>query len=450
MENNENQRRFTSWKEIAQYLGRDIRTCQRWEEKFGLPVYRVDPESPKSRVYAFKDELDEWLHQRKPPRTPIANAFLWLQTFKKRLLYLGLPALAGIIVILALFIPRLLGPSDPADFRIEGSKLVVLNAKGKELWHYETGLQNLVGETKYRESFQFRRLKESADRYLMPTLIMKDINADRRIEVLFSTQTEDEMGEGELICFNDRGAELWRFKAGREMKFGSTVYSPDYRICGFDTYDVDNDGQLEIFISSLQIPHWPTQLVSLSSQGRMLGEYWHSGYLNDFVFADLDKDGQTEIIFAGLNNEYRKACLIVFDAGNLNGSSPQTESEFRCPELGPGSEKYYILFPRTDFDMIANPVEAVERMNILQNGYLSLSTSVSKIIYILNSGLAVESVIFSHGFIQLHSEAVREGKIKSTLDEKYRENLKKGVVYFDGQKWVNWPTPTGFLGETKN
>jgi len=234
------------------------------------------------------------------------------------------------------------------------------------------------------------------------------------------------------------------------MKFGSTVYSPDYRICGFDTYDVDNDGQLEIFISSLQIPHWPTQLVSLSSQGRMLGEYWHSGYLNDFVFADLDKDGQTEIIFAGLNNEYRKACLIVFDAGNLNGSSPQTESEFRCPELGPGSEKYYILFPRTDFDMIANPVEAVERMNILQNGYLSLSTSVSKIIYILNSGLAVESVIFSHGFIQLHSEAVREGKIKSTLDEKYRENLKKGVVYFDGQKWVNWPTPTGFLGETKN
>ncbi len=31
------------WKEISAYLGRDARTCQRWESDFGLPVHRIDP-----------------------------------------------------------------------------------------------------------------------------------------------------------------------------------------------------------------------------------------------------------------------------------------------------------------------------------------------------------------------------------------------------------------------
>jgi tetratricopeptide (TPR) repeat protein len=49
-----------SWKKIADYLGRDVRTCRRWEEHLGLPVHRLDG-SPKARVLAYKDEIDWWL-----------------------------------------------------------------------------------------------------------------------------------------------------------------------------------------------------------------------------------------------------------------------------------------------------------------------------------------------------------------------------------------------------
>jgi tetratricopeptide (TPR) repeat protein/TolB-like protein len=48
-----------SWKEIAAYLKRDVRTCQRWERELGLPVHRLD-ESPRARVFAYKDEIDAW------------------------------------------------------------------------------------------------------------------------------------------------------------------------------------------------------------------------------------------------------------------------------------------------------------------------------------------------------------------------------------------------------
>ncbi len=449
MENSEHNRQLTSWKEIAQYLNRDIRTCWRWEKQHGLPVHRVDPESPKSRVYAFKDELDGWLRQEKYNRTIGANNGLRRFSFKY-LIFLGIPALAAAAGIVLLSLSKTAGPAEPADFRIKGSALIVLNEEGQELWRYETGIENLTDDNSYRESFQFRRANDSTTGHLLPYLMLKDINSDQKIEVLFSTQTQDEMGEGELICFSDRGDELWRFKAGREMKFGSTVYSHDYRICGFDTFDIDNDGNMEIFVSSLQNPHWPTQLVSLSSQGSVLGEFWNSGYLSDFTFADLDKDGREEIVFGGLNNEYQKGCLVVFEADCIGGSSPQMKDEFRCPELDRGSEKYYVLFPRIDVDMAAHPMEAVGSLNILDDMNISVTAAISKIMYTLSPDLVVQSVTFSHGFMQLHNEAVAAGRIKSTMDEKYSTEIKNGVLYYDGSGWTPEPTSVGQPKESQN
>ena len=57
--------RLDSWKEIAVYLGRSVRTVRRWEESEGLPVHRHLHEKSGS-VYAFKPELDAWLLGRRP------------------------------------------------------------------------------------------------------------------------------------------------------------------------------------------------------------------------------------------------------------------------------------------------------------------------------------------------------------------------------------------------
>ena len=65
-----------SWKEISAYLGRDVRTCQRWEEDLGLPIHRLDG-SPKARVLAYQDEIDTWLdwklHERDVETPPAAT-----------------------------------------------------------------------------------------------------------------------------------------------------------------------------------------------------------------------------------------------------------------------------------------------------------------------------------------------------------------------------------------
>jgi serine/threonine-protein kinase len=53
-------RRLDSWKEIANYLARDVRTVIRWEKERGLPVHRV-PGGKKAAVFAFVETLDAWL-----------------------------------------------------------------------------------------------------------------------------------------------------------------------------------------------------------------------------------------------------------------------------------------------------------------------------------------------------------------------------------------------------
>src|SRR5512143_2620087 len=68
-----------SWKEISDYLGRDVRTCQRWERGFGLPVHRLDS-SPKARVYAYTGELDAWRDGRSqlPHVSPVRKGLVAL------------------------------------------------------------------------------------------------------------------------------------------------------------------------------------------------------------------------------------------------------------------------------------------------------------------------------------------------------------------------------------
>src|SRR5712675_2365930 len=54
---------LNSWKEIAEYVGRGVRTLQRWEQFYGFPVHRPAG-NHKSAVFAVPAEVDEWLRTR--------------------------------------------------------------------------------------------------------------------------------------------------------------------------------------------------------------------------------------------------------------------------------------------------------------------------------------------------------------------------------------------------
>jgi hypothetical protein len=66
--------RLESWKAIANYLQRSVRTVRRWESGEGLPVHR-HKHSKGSSVYAYRAELDTWkTEHRKALDAPPAPA----------------------------------------------------------------------------------------------------------------------------------------------------------------------------------------------------------------------------------------------------------------------------------------------------------------------------------------------------------------------------------------
>jgi len=427
---------LTCWKEIAAYLGRDIRTCLRWEKNFGLPIHRLDPVSEKARVFAYRDELAAWLQKSQTSRPHILGGHgrpaLRSLFFSLFFLLIGAVAVALFFLIRDEFVPK-----EPVDFRIKGSALAILNDAGKVLWRYETGLENLAGEELYRKHFQFRRADQTVQ---MPYLMIKDLDRDGRREVLFSLQTQDETGEGKVLCFNRKGRLLWQFAAGREMKFGDKTYSGDFRTQGILAKDLDGDDLLEILVVSVHRPSWPCLFALLDHQGNLKGEYWNAGYFNDVACADLNGDGIKEIIAGGMNNEYGLACLAVFDVASIKGGSPQERPEFLCRELESGSELYYLLFPRTDVDLADGyPAEAITTVELLSNRRIQVQTNLSRIYFDLSLSLDSPELIISHGFILAHERALHGGKVQSVLNSGYTNDLLKGIRYWDGNMWLAEP-----------
>lgn len=65
---------LTSWKDIARYMGKGVRTVQRWEQDFGLPVRRPQG-SNKKAVLARPHDLDAWVALRCSSRTRATAEF---------------------------------------------------------------------------------------------------------------------------------------------------------------------------------------------------------------------------------------------------------------------------------------------------------------------------------------------------------------------------------------
>ncbi|MBE7180849.1 MAG: hypothetical protein INR71_06510 [Terriglobus roseus] len=63
---------LSSWKEIAHFFGKGVRTVQRWEKTLDLPIRRP-PGAPSNVVLARTSDLEEWMHRSAAARDAVST-----------------------------------------------------------------------------------------------------------------------------------------------------------------------------------------------------------------------------------------------------------------------------------------------------------------------------------------------------------------------------------------
>lgn len=418
--------KLSSWKEIADYLDVEVRTCQRWEKEFGLPVHRFT-NTPRARVFTTKNEIDQWLN-----RSDLLQNDQGRISNKKNYIIASIFIL--IIGISALYTSLSHRSEIPANFKIFGTQLVITNSEGAELWRYNTKVQNLWPENRYRNHFQHKCFDDDFNRF--PKIIIKDITTNGKQEVLFTVQTEDKTNCGDIYLFDHRGKIIWKYRLGNEMEFGDEKYSGDYAVPGIDIVDLNNDGKNEIFILAEHLYYFPTQLIILNLDGEKTGSYWNSGRITDYAFSDLNHDGVKEIILSGMNNEYLKGFITILSSNKVSGFSPQIKSDYKCKDSNGGSEIYYLLLPRTIIDINTPSRTFVNNIITLNNGNLSFRQVPCLIYFLFDKKFMIQSIRFSDSFMNKikETEIYKKGNFSPA---QYSEELKKKILYYNGKSWVS-------------
>lgn len=242
--------------------------------------------------------------------------------------------IAGILFLLmSLLIAKFLyGPFDknPALIDFEGNLMSIKNRYGEIIKEVEVGAK-VVNQSKI-----------SIDRCAS----VIDVNNDGFNEVIYFTRDESE--KDYVFCFdllND--SIMWKYSFDRTVDFPQNpVLDNRFFIRQIMAGDYDKNGYPEVYLLGSN-SYYPALLVKLNAQqGKEEQAYLHIGHLLDMEFVDLINDGSDELILCGLNQAYKKACMIVLNPANMNGHGPFT-GIYKPYGWKEAKEENYLLIPKT-------------------------------------------------------------------------------------------------------
>jgi len=305
-------RRLETWKEIADYLGKGIRTVQRWEKHDGLPVHR-EAGGRKESVFAWSDELDAWRAGHPYPNgsdlSPGASypddqelttsgrrpASSGRSVAIKRKWLVLIPALGILPVVLAvMLLPGQPKEDDALFFKFHeydrGGQVDIYNANNIRIKSFRSGMINFKG-TLLSDKNELRMLKAI------------DLDHDGWLDIVFADLHYSSQNRIYIYLRQDvdtvQLARSWSlseiFEYGGE-RFGD--FGCEQMICE----DLNNDGIPEIVVGMNSHPNYPSVCRVYDLHGAVIASIFHPGRLNNLKVFDRDANGLKEIYVAATNN----------------------------------------------------------------------------------------------------------------------------------------------------
>lgn len=347
----------------------------------------------------------------------------------------GIVSFAAVALVLAFITIRPTLDKNPAIAQTKDGFLIINNQHGDELWRKYIGA-----------NFSFSAAPTFIMYHPERTISMLDVDGDGTNEVacIFGWTSMQLPINNLLVCYNADGTERWKYEIHRTMTLGGVLYSDQYRFYHMEAGDFTHSGNIEIVAAAHHNSWNPNVLLRLDGKsGKLVSEFWHPGELREFGHKDLGHDGVEDLVYGGQNNRLQHACVTVFDPRTIVGSAPAPE-EYYPKEFPAGTEKYYVIFPASDLKQFATDItNEVSGLQISNDRIIEvivnepLATYGGTLYYYFDSSLTCINVRPSDSFTAAHNQLERDGKLTTHLDSAYFDALRNGVMYWDGDKFVN-------------
>lgn len=333
-------RRLDSWKEIAEYLHRDIRTATRWESQ-GLPLHRIAGGKGRS-VFAFTDEIDAWMTshpaepqadvilQPAPATAPEASPRLRTRTI----------SLAGALVVIGVGALVMSSGSGPPVNRLRPEITGTAS---------HVAITDASGVSRVIHQFAPGAVPDHSGRRVQ----LEDLDADGALEILTDVSHYIDRGgrmsgSGELLDLSTAGDVRWRFAFSDVMAFGEREVSGPWAITDWQTES--NVPLKRIAVAAHEQQWWASLVTVLGHTGRPLGAtFVNPGWIESVLWLSSDR-----LAIAGFNNLRKASMFAMLDTNHVNGQAPGTAgTEYACVTCSSTPPVFYATFARSELNLVA-------------------------------------------------------------------------------------------------
>ncbi|MCX6132232.1 MAG: hypothetical protein NTU47_00350 [Ignavibacteriales bacterium] len=370
--------------------------------------------------------------------TPLLRSFpsrFW-QVARRRPIVATCSGLALTALLSIVFYPRTTsGANEPAYARLNEKleTLEVYNQKNEKLWE----LPSTVVETT-------KPVEESTSaRYTL----VADLHGDGQHEVITTLTLPYEEKAGQSLKVFDAAKNLIGERSPEtiSVNYQGTHYDSPYT---YETLVIENipGTNRKNIVVACNNTRSPWFLHRLDDSLNSIGKYWHFGGFYGLSTIDV-KDGKKEqLVVWGINQAgplekgSTMAIAALLDPSKIDGDKEATATRgFGHPAST--AEVFYVRFPESDIHKALDtsprvylvPKEGEENLRFL------VSTERADVLphfeFSLSKDFHVLDVKPSSPMISLHAALKKEGKIRSTLDKQYLEELGRRVEYWDGSRW---------------
>jgi len=449
--------RLNSWKDIAAYLGRDVRTAIRWEKDKGLPVHRV-PGGLRQAVFAYTTELDAWLKgdseaapqrlnpesmdhpndttevvpfpRHGKPRSLVASSStdsedglsvsgLVSGSGRSKATKYALAGLgaAGVLVLAWVGLHhRLASASFPVRVGFTLNAVQAFDGANQLLWTYTFPgpLQpSALSDAQPLDDFSFiGDFRGKGDREV---LVIAPLRGDVNLGIEPRTEVD---------LFSSRGALLWSYIPKAHFKFGK--HEIDGPWTSGALFVSSQTGKTRIWAAVCQTVWANSFVVSLDPQtGKDMLRFVNTGVIH--TLNEIRTPRGSFLLVGGFNNEPDTGSLAVIDETRSFAASPQSDgTRHKCVSCPTGDVDYYFVFPRSEINELEQvhedgviEVSVRDEQIQLRKKELNTTSNSAATIYLLRAhgDLRPVSVRFDSGYDMLHRKLEQEGRIHHTLEE---------------------------------